>query len=192
MTNGNKLRKQLAGQLYEGANRQPSPFDDTDRAIRVANNPLYLASDVVVPEYYAAGNELSFQDSDREDMRIDIDPDNPDTSSLYRQPSGESISATSDPGTYHSAITSPPKVNFDSEISEVINMPTNRGRISTTYPITEDQDPIDVAHINVIGSPPPGYHKVDEPPLKRFLREANRIWVAPMLAGLPAWLDNWW
>lgn len=57
------------------------------------------------------------------------------------------------------------------------------------------ENPIDVVNMNVIGkpSPPPGYHLKEDPPLQRFIKEVNRIWIAPALAGIPAFLvDNWW
>lgn len=48
--------------------------------------------------------------------------------------------------------------------------------------------------LNVLGSPtpPPGYRVKEAPPLKRFVQEAHRVWIAPALAGLPTFLDNWW
>ena len=55
MNNGNKLRNQLAGQLYREADQQPSPTHNQEESARMADNPLYLATDVGAPPYSSIG-----------------------------------------------------------------------------------------------------------------------------------------
>lgn len=100
-----------------------------------------------------------------------------------------SFSATSEHTHYNSATNSPRAQGDENEEGdrneEIIEVPD----------MIDYENPIDVVNMNVIGkpSPPPGYHLKEDPPLQRFLKEVNRIWIAPALAGIPAFLvDNWW
>ena len=52
------------------------------------------------------------------------------------------------------------------------------------------ENPIDTVNLNIIGrsTPQPGYAPREEPPVKRVLREVHRIWIAPALARVPAFM----
>ncbi|MCO5558320.1 hypothetical protein L7F22_011900 [Adiantum nelumboides] len=155
----------------------------------------FLATNVAVPGGYPAGGVPPDQGSGPPDLHIDVDPPAEASSpSLNRTRSYGSYSSASSQAYYGSATNSPRSGFYQdsiNEIAEVASMPRSASDNNRTTP-TSLNVPIDVANLNVIGTPPPGYSAREEPPLKRALREAHRLWIAPMLAGLPTFLDKWW
>lgn len=70
----------------------------------------------------------------------------------------------------------------------------NQDEIEEESDVASYGNDIDAHNLHVIGrhTPPPGYSLKEDPPLRRFLKEAHRVWIAPALAGIPTFVDNWW
>lgn len=178
MNNGNRLRDQLAEQLYGEASQQPFTTHNLEEPTYMADNPLYLATNVDGGPNYSSVGEENFSPggySGEMHININVEPEYPEASSSSLRLSCDHPSATSNPATYAEASTSFPGGFFHSEISEVPSMPTNSGRRHSDSQSHDYYTPPQGAHLHVIGTPPHEYHKLDEPPynIRDFLRISN-------------------
>lgn len=200
MKNGDKTRKNLAEHLTKkmggpsaardkqrrgsDASVRPSSRDGRqDPVPDLLNNPLYLASDIQPPDFFQPPYFPPIQEGiPGGDIQIDVDsPQYPSgLPPITRRSSHGSFSTVID-DLFKEPEPDSPHTSYQDEIAEEPDM-------------NEVESPINVVDLNVIGAhtPPRGYVNKEEPIMQRIFKEIHRVWIAPALAGVPAFLDNWW
>ncbi|MCO5550449.1 hypothetical protein L7F22_003936 [Adiantum nelumboides] len=163
--------------------RPPSRSGRQDPIPDYLDNPLYLVSnfqppDPLVPAYYPPIQE----GLPSGDILLDIEPPKEPSAlpPITRRSSCGSFSTALD-DIFNEPAPDSPLTPYQTKIVEEPDM-------------NEFENPIDAVNLNFIGAhtPPPGYATKEEPPLRRTFKEIYRIWIVPALAGVPAFLDNWW